>query len=249
MRSADLHLRPLALLGAALLLSACSMFERRPAAPPALPPLTAAPQPEPAKEPAREPAKDADKAGQASAQRYAAPAARPAAQPVPADVQRQFDAARQLLAANRVAEAERAFSALAKSHPELSGPQANLGLIQRQGARFTEAVASFERAVNLSPDRADLFNQLGISYRFAGQFGKAREAYEQALKLDPNYAPAVLNLGILHDLYLWDGQRALELYDRYLSLTPAGDDNVRRWISDLRNRAGQKDAAARKEQG
>ena len=31
----------------------------------------------------------------------------------------------------------------------------------------------------------------------------------------------MLNLGILHDLYLRDGKRALELYDRYLALSPA----------------------------
>ena len=61
--------------------------------------------------------------------------------------------------------------------------------------------------------------------------------------------PRVLNLGILYDLYLWDGARALELYDRYLQLTPGGDEQVKRWVSDLRNRSTQKSAPQRKEQG
>jgi Flp pilus assembly protein TadD len=169
--------------------------------------------------------------------------------PVSPTVQRAFDGARQALAAGRTAEAERAFVALTKSNPELSGPHANLGVIYRQAGKSDEAVAKLEKAVQLSPQRAELHNQLGITYRMAGDFAKAKASYEQSISLDAAYAPAVLNLGILYDLYLWDGVRALELYDRYLQLTPGGDDQVKRWISDLRNRSAQKSAPQRKEQG
>ena len=103
--------------------------------------------------------------------------------------------------------------------------------------------------LRLSPQRAELHGQLGIAYRTAGDFTKARASYEQAIALDPAYAPAVLNLGILYDLYLWDGERALELYDRYMQMTPGGDEQVKRWISDLRNRSAKKSAAQPKEQG
>jgi tetratricopeptide (TPR) repeat protein len=159
-----------------------------------------------------------------------------------------FDAARRALAAGRTAEAERAFVALTRSHPELAGPHANLALIHRRAGRYAEAAAALERAVQLAPQRADLHNQLGITYRMAGQFAKARAAYERAIEVDPNYALAWLNLGILEDLYLWDRQRALALYERYLTLAPGGDDNVRKWVADLKNRMPQKSAVARKEQ-
>ena len=69
-----------------------------------------------------------------------------------------------------------------------------------------------------------------------GQFAKAQAAYERAIALDPGHAAAVLNLGILHDLYLGNGAKALELYDRYLVLSPAGDASVTKWAADLRNR-------------
>jgi Flp pilus assembly protein TadD len=101
----------------------------------------------------------------------------------------------------------------------------------------------------LSPLRADLHSQLALAYRMNGDFAKARASYEQAIALDAAYAPAILNLGILYDLYLWDGERALELYDRYMQLTPVGDEQVKRWISDLRNRSAKKSAVQRKEQG
>jgi len=112
--------------------------------------------------------------------------------------------------------------------------------------RTAEAERSF---VALTKSNAELHNQLGITYRMAGDFDKAKASYERSIALDANFAAAVLNLGILYDLYLWDGARALELYDRYLQLTPGGDEQVKRWVSDLRNRSAQKSAPQRKEQG
>lgn len=183
-----------------------------------------------------------------------APAAMPpAAEPpvsVPAAAQRGFDDARRALAAGRTDEAERGFRALAQANPELAGPHANLGIIYRQAGKLPEAAAALEKAVKASPQRPIYLNQLGITYRQQGQFAKAREAYEKAIALDPAYAAPLLNLGILHDLYLGDGPRALELYSRYLALSPSGDVAVSKWVADLKNRkpAQQQAMLERKEQ-
>jgi len=184
----------------------------------------------------------------------AAPASAPESAPVKAvepevvvtpAAQRAFDDARRLMRAGRTDDAERAFLALTKSDPDLAGPHANLGVIYRDhGNRFEPAVAELERAVKLSPRQAAFHNELGVAYRQAGQFDKARQAYEQALALDANFAPAVLNLGILSDLYLGDGARALTLYERYLALTPQGDAAVAKWVVDLKNRKPSPVAAA-----
>ncbi len=167
--------------------------------------------------------------------------------PVDPAVQRAFDEARHALRAGRTAEAERGFKALAVSHPELGGARANLGLIYRHAGKLTQAITELEKAVAASPRQPVFFNQLGIAYRENGQFPKAREAYERALSLDPAYAAPHLNLGILHDLYLWDGKRALELYDRYLALSPGGDTTVVKWVADLKNRKPRDAMLARKE--
>jgi Flp pilus assembly protein TadD len=243
MRSADSALRLTFVAFVMVALAACSSAPSRKA--PASTPAAAAEKPVAA---AGAPAPK--EAAAAPASKEAATAvARPEPAPIDPAAQRAFDGARQALAAGRTAEAERAFSALTKSHPDLSGPFANLGLIHRQAAKYPEAIAALEKAVSLSPQRADLHNQLGITYRMAGEFKKAKSSYEQSIALDAKYAPAVLNLGILYDLYLWDGERALELYDRYLQLAPGGDDQVKRWVSDLRNRNARKNAPERKEQG
>lgn len=167
--------------------------------------------------------------------------------PVSAAAQRAFDDAKRAMRAGRQAEAERAFKALTVSNPELGGPHANLGLIYRQAGKTAESVAEFEKAVQASPRQPIFHNQLGIAYRLNGQFTKARDAYEKAIDLDADYAAPHLNLGILHDLYLWDGKRALELYDRYLALSPGGDTTVVKWVADLKNRKPQHAMLMRKE--
>ena len=166
--------------------------------------------------------------------------------PIAPATQRAYDDALALLRAGHAADAERGFRALTQSDPDLAGPHANLGLLARQAGRFPEAVSELEKATTLAPGLAIAWNQLGLAYRQNGDFTKARGAYEHALAIDPNYATAVLNLGVLDDLYLGDGVRALELYTRYLALTPAGDPVVTKWVADVKNRkpAGAAPAAS-----
>ena len=204
--------------------------------------LVAAPAPAPAPEPVAAPAPAEPTLAERAAailkiETEVAPAA-----------QRAFDGARKALRTGHVEEAERGFRTLAKEHPELGGPQANLGLIYRQAGKLAESAAALEKAVQLSPRQAQYFNQLGITYRQQGQFTKARDAYQEAIDLYADYASAVLNLGILHDLYLWEPKQAQQLYERYLALTPSGDAVVTKWIADLKNRKPQPITVSRKEQ-
>jgi len=156
--------------------------------------------------------------------------------PIAPATQRAYDDALALMRAGHAADAERGFRALTQSDPKLAGPHANLGLLARQANHLPEAVAELEKATALAPGMAVAWNQLGLAYRQSGEFTKARDAYDHALAIDPNYATAVLNLGVLDDLYLGDSARALELYARYLALTPAGDPVVTKWIADVKNR-------------
>jgi tetratricopeptide (TPR) repeat protein len=179
----------------------------------------------------------------ASAASASAPEAAASAGPQPASTgpiapatQRAYDDALALMRAGHAADAERGFRALVQSNPELAGPHANLGLLARQAGRLPEAVRELEKANELAPGLAVAWNQLGLAWRQSGEFTKARAAYEHAIALDPGYAAAVLNLGVLDDLYLGDGAHALELYTRYLTLTPAGDPVVAKWVADVRNR-------------
>jgi Flp pilus assembly protein TadD len=207
----------------------------------------------PIAEPARAAAAPAAASAAAAAAAPAAAAKPAVAAPViveaPVDPQAQaaFDQARRAMRAGRIDDAERGFRALADKHPELGGAHANLGLIYRQAGKLPEAVAAMEQAVKASPNQPAFHNQLGITYRHAGQFTKAKEAYERAIELDPNFASPHLNLGILSDLYLRDNQRALEMYTRYLVLSPQGDATVTKWVAEIKNRKPDQVIVSRKE--
>jgi Flp pilus assembly protein TadD len=159
-----------------------------------------------------------------------------------------YEAALQKMHEGQLAEAEHDLAALSQAHPELGGPHANLGIVYRRSNRPDLAVQELEKAVHCNASQPVFWNQLGIAYREQGQIPKAREAYEKAISLDPGYPAPNLNLGILFDLYLWDSARALELYDRYLALTPGGDPKVAKWVADLNHRSREKAPAQRKEQ-
>jgi tetratricopeptide (TPR) repeat protein len=166
--------------------------------------------------------------------------------PVPEAAQREFTRALQAQRAGRNDEALRLYEALAKTHPDLGGVHANLGLIHRTAGRHAASVAALEKAVAASPKQARFWNELGVSHRHAGQFAKAQSAYERALEEDGNLAAAALNLGILHDVYQGDAAKALPLYERYAALTP-GDANVGKWIADVKKRMSAPAAPAKKE--
>jgi len=242
MRSAEQRVRrlPPALLAAAcIVLSGCSSIGLAPKTQPASEVLASS-RPASATPAASVPAPQANPPATAPAP--VAPAE------VPAAAQRTFDTARRALAAGRADEAERGFRSLVQSNPELGGPHANLGLLYRQAGRLPEAVAELEAAVRANPQQAAYENELGVAYRMQGQFQKARAAYEKAIALDAAFAAPVLNLGILYDLYLWEPARALELYERYLAMSPAGDERVRKWVADIRNRTQQRNKVSSKEQ-
>jgi len=163
-------------------------------------------------------------------------AARAPVPPVSAAVQREFAGALSAIKLGHFPEAEHALRELTRTHPELSGPYANLGIVYIRMGRLPEAAEALKQAIDINPACAACYNQLGVVYRQSGQFDQAREAYDKALRIDPNYAAAQLNLGILYDLYLQDYSKALQYYERYQALTSPADAQVAKWIIDLKHR-------------
>ena len=138
--------------------------------------------------------------------------------------------------AGNLAAAEGAFRSLSSAYPAYSGPLVNLGILQVKAGRLEDAEKTFKSALERKADNAAAHNQLGIVYRRQGRFKEADEAYTRAVEIDPNYANAYLNLGVLCDLYLQQPQRALEAFERYLSLAATPDDKVSAWVKELKVR-------------
>jgi Flp pilus assembly protein TadD len=169
----------------------------------------------------------------------------PVEQPLPPEAVQKFDQAVSLMSAGDAATAERELRALADAYPTYSGPLLNLAILQAKAGRFEDAEKSLRAAVDRNGSNAPAFNQLGIVYRRLGRFKEADVAYQRAVEIDPNYALAYLNLGVLCDLYLQQPERALEAYERYLSLAGAPDEKVNGWVTELKKRLGSEPRAAR----
>jgi len=163
----------------------------------------------------------------------------PAAQgtPIPDRAARQFAQALQLMKADRATDAELEFKELSVAYPEYAGPELNLGLLYLRDSHLPEAEAAFNTALKRSPTNPIAANELGIVERKLGKFAQAEAAYAHAIAAEPNYAPAHLNLGMLYDLYLGEPQKALDQFERYISI--AGENKqVAGWVVELRKRVG-----------
>ena len=129
--------------------------------------------------------------------------------------------------------------------PAFPGPYVNLAIVFRQGARAVEAESALGQALERAPNHPAANNELGMLARQRGEFSEAEAAYRRALETDPSYALAHYNLGVLLDLYLRREAEALEQYEAYQALVPAPDEEVGRWVVDLRRRLGMADETAR----
>ena len=167
----------------------------------------------------------------------------PIEQPPPPEAVQKFDQAVVHMSAGDAVTAEREFRALAETYPTFSGPLLNLGILQAKAGHFEDAEKSLRGAIERNANNAQAFNQLGIVYRKLGRFKDADGAYQKAVQIDPNYAIAYLNLGVLCDLYLQQPERALEAYERYLSLAGAPDEKVNNWVTELKKRIGSERSA------
>jgi tetratricopeptide (TPR) repeat protein len=168
-----------------------------------------------------------------------------AAEPVlPPEAVQQFEKAVTLMSSGDFAAAEQGFRALAAAYPTYSGPLLNVGILQAKAGKLEDAEKTINDAIARNGNNAAAYNQLGIVYRKLGRFKEADEAYTRAVQIDPNYALAYLNLGVLCDLYLQEPERALQAYERYLSLASSPDAKVSAWVSELKKRIGSEPRSA-----
>lgn len=93
----------------------------------------------------------------------------------------------------------------------------NLADTYARAERYTEAIATFRRAVEIKPSDPDGWNDLGNVLVLTGRAREAVPHFEKAIALKPGLAPAHNNLGnALRDL--GRGEEALACYRRALEL-------------------------------
>lgn len=128
------------------------------------------------------------------------------------------------------------FRELVELNPDYEKAYTNLGLVLLQNQQHAEAKQAFLAAIKQDKSDAIAYNHLAIIQRNEGLFKPAMENYTKAIEADPNYANAYLNLGILLDIYIQDLPRALEHYQKFQQLTNNNNEQVEKWVLDIKRR-------------
>jgi len=162
---------------------------------------------------------------------------------VPAKAQTLYEQAVASMAAGDTIDAELRFQEFLLQYPDYPGAHVNLAIIFAGRGDDQACENALTDALILDPQHAVALNQLGMLLRRQGKFLEAESAYLKAVTASPDYALAHYNLGVLNDLYLQRLDAALQHYERYQAIE--GEDNqVTKWIADLKRRIGASQRSA-----
>ncbi|WP_297790736.1 tetratricopeptide repeat protein [uncultured Marinobacter sp.] len=157
---------------------------------------------------------------------------------VPQEARLAFQSASKLMAAEQYREARKAFKAMTRDFPTLSGPWVKLGEIADKRDNAPRAEAAYRKAIEVNPDNVNAYMALALHQRRQGDFDGARQTYVDALELWKDFPGAHLNLAILYDLYLNQPELAQPHYEAYDFLTKGNDPKVGNWLVEVRRRTG-----------
>jgi len=106
-------------------------------------------------------------------------------------------AAVQLEQQGKTAEAEAAWSALAKAFPKNPEPLAHLGLLEARQEHYSEAIGYYRKAMALNPAMPRLRFNLGLAYFKAGQYKDALGIFNPLFKAEQPGSDEAQRLSIL----------------------------------------------------
>ena len=140
------------------------------------------------------------------------------------------------------AEAIAALTHVAKSQPDLGGPQADLANALLAADRIEDAITSFSEVLRLDPDSAQAYCGLGLAYQRIQRWHEAAEAFRTTELLAPDQAVGPYNLGLaLSALGELDEARGALL--RAAALEP-DDAGIREALQSLLVRSAPSEPAA-----
>ena len=118
----------------------------------------------------------------------------------------------------RMSEAETAYrNALSVRKSALT--YNNLGNLYAATARFKNATAAYQKAVEIEPHYVEAYMNKGLAAMQAGQITDAHSAFERAAVLDPTNAEIFYNLGVVREKLAQPAQ-ATTAYARAIALRP-----------------------------
>jgi tetratricopeptide (TPR) repeat protein len=129
-----------------------------------------------------------------------------------------------------IPEAIQAYEELLASWPGLPDCWYNLGLLQRKSGRFSEALKSYQEALERQVSEPEVvhLNRAVIFSDCLRQYAAAERELNKALRLNPDHVPALFNLANLHE-DLGRRDQAAAVYEKILTLAPEDPEILARY--------------------
>jgi hypothetical protein len=128
--------------------------------------------------------------------------------------------------------------------PRPVSPEMLQGMLQAArgslfAGRYGEAIAAYQAVLKRHPRNVDALAHLGLIVAIGGHADTALQTLDQALAIDPNYPPALLFRGQILDEVKHDVPGAIQSWEKFVAVAPAGEDRERvaKLIADARARA------------
>ena len=102
--------------------------------------------------------------------------------------------------------------------------------------RYGEAIAAYQAVLKRDPRNVDAMTHLGLIVAIGGHADTALETFGKALAIDPDYPPALLYRGQVLYESKGDAAGAIRSWERFVAITPPGEDRdrVTKLIADAR---------------
>jgi cytochrome c-type biogenesis protein CcmH/NrfG len=111
--------------------------------------------------------------------------------------------------------------------PEIMARMLEAARESLNAGRYSEAIAAYQAVLKRDSKNVDAMTHLGLIVAMGGHADAALETFDKALKIDPKYAPALLYKGqVLYEVKQ-DYAGAIKTWERYVALTPPGEDRRR----------------------
>jgi len=111
--------------------------------------------------------------------------------------------------------------------PEIMARMLEAARQSLMAGRYQEAIAAYQAVLARDSKNVDAMTHLGLIVAMGGHADTALEAFDKVLKIDPQYPPALLYKGqVLYEVKQ-DYAGAITSWERFVTLTPPGEDRQR----------------------
>jgi len=102
--------------------------------------------------------------------------------------------------------------------PASSYSYLNLSKFYIEAGDYEGALNQLRIAISIYPIFSEAYNNMGLAYMKLSLYEDARKSFIKSINIDDKNADAYFNYGILLDDYFSDSDKALENYNKYISL-------------------------------